>query len=45
MTVRIMKVLDGLKLLGYGIAIVALDLVIDTLDANSAFVNKVESLL
>jgi hypothetical protein len=40
-----MKVLDALKLLGYGIAIVALDLVIDTIDANGAFVNKVRTLL
>jgi hypothetical protein len=45
MTMRIMKIVNGLRLIGYGIAIAALDLAIDMIDANKAFVKAVKSLL
>jgi hypothetical protein len=40
-----MKIVNALKLVGYGIAIVAVDLAMEALDANKTFVKTLKSLL
>jgi hypothetical protein len=44
-TVKKMNVVNVLKLVAYGIAIAAVDLAIEAVDANKAFVTTVTSLL
>ena len=40
-----MKIVSALKLVGFGIAIAAVDLAIEAIDANTTFVKTLKSLL
>jgi hypothetical protein len=44
-TVRKMKIVNALKLVGFGIAIAAIDLAIEAIDANRTLVKTLKSLL
>ena len=40
-----MKIVNALKLVGYGVAIAAVDVALEAIDANETFVKKLKSLL